>query len=119
MRSSNSLEPPSHYLTVGTQAIKTFILQKLQKSPSCVDGTLLSCQQKLHLYKDGICPCLLWDLATNDLLYSWVVKNLEALATRYLKNGQDWPNVLMLTGYTCPGIKEDFNSLQLRSSLRK
>ena len=50
-----------------------------------VDTSLLSRQQKLHMYRNGICPRLLWDLTINSFPYSWIEKNLEALATRYLK----------------------------------
>ena len=50
-----------------------------------VNETLLTRQQKLHLYSHGICPCLIWDMTTTNLSITWVTKNLEAMATRFLK----------------------------------
>ena len=51
-----------------------------------VDDTAVSRGQKLLLYKAGICPRLLWDLAIGDLPISWVTTTLEAMATKFLKN---------------------------------
>ena len=37
------------------------------------------------LYSHGICPRLIRDMAIHNLPISWVTKNVEAMATRYLK----------------------------------
>ena len=42
-------------------------------------------QQKLRLYRVGICRRLAWDLTINTLPISWVRRKLEATATRFLK----------------------------------
>ena len=61
------------------------LLLKLETMLKKVDETLLTSQQKLHLYSHGICPRLVWDMSITKLSISWVTKNLEALATRFLK----------------------------------
>ena len=50
-----------------------------------VDSTPMTSNQKLLLYKAGICPRLSWDLGISDLPISWVKKCLEITATRFLK----------------------------------
>ena len=56
-----------------------------------VDETLLTRQQKLHLYSyHGICPCLVWDMTITNLFVTWVTKNFEAMATEFIK----WWSVL-------------------------
>ena len=62
------------------------LLSKLESMLKKVDDTLLTRQQKLHLYSHGICPRLVWDIVISNLSITWVVKNLEATATRFLKH---------------------------------
>ena len=50
-----------------------------------VDACPVTRQQKLHLCKAGICPRLSWLLTIEDLPISWVEKQIEAVATKYLK----------------------------------
>ena len=50
-----------------------------------MDCTLVSRQQKLLLFKAGICPRLAWDLSTAQLSTTWLRSTLQPLATRYLK----------------------------------
>ena len=50
-----------------------------------VDSAPVTRNQKLLLYKAGICPRVLWDMGISDLPTSWITKHLEATATRYLK----------------------------------
>ena len=50
-----------------------------------VDDSAVSRRQKLLLYKAGICPRLLQDLAIGDLPKSWVITTLEDMATKFLK----------------------------------
>ena len=61
------------------------LLSKLKVLLSKVDESLLSRQQKLHLYTNGICPRLVWDMTITQLPITWVTNTLEALATKYLK----------------------------------
>ena len=52
---------------------------------TAVDDSLLSRRQKLLLYSAGICPRLTWPLLTHEFPISWLEKQLDPLATRYLK----------------------------------
>ena len=61
------------------------LLQKLQSMLEKVDNTLLSRQQRLLLYRVGVCPRLSWDLSTSELSITWLKSTLQPLATRYLK----------------------------------
>ena len=64
---------------------KAALLEKLEDMLNKVDQTLLTRQQKLHLYSNGICPRLTWDMTITTLPISWIERNLETMATRYLK----------------------------------
>ena len=64
---------------------KQDLLAKLQSLLDRVDCTLLTGQQKLLLYKVGICPRLAWDLSTAKLFTTWLRSTLQPLATLYLK----------------------------------
>ena len=64
---------------------KDALLTKLQSLLDKVDCSLVSRQQKLLLFKVGICPRLAWDLSTAQLSTTWLRCTLQPLATRYLK----------------------------------
>ena len=64
---------------------KEALLTKLQSLLDKVDCSLVSRQQKLLLFKVGICPRLAWDLSTAQLSTTWLRTTLQPLATRYLK----------------------------------
>ena len=59
--------------------------EKLGRLLKRVDDTSVTRKQKLLLYKAGVCPRLLWDLAITDLPITWVNSSLEAMATKCLK----------------------------------
>ena len=65
---------------------RTALTAKLERLLSLVDVTLVTSQQKVRLFRDAVCPCLIWDLSLADLPISWVKKNLDTLTTRYLKH---------------------------------
>ena len=67
------------------QRVRGHLQDKLLGLLQKVDSTPVTRNQKLLLYKAGICPRLLWDLGTSDLPISWVTKCLETTATRFLK----------------------------------
>ena len=50
-----------------------------------VDQVPVTRKQKLKLFRLGICPRLTWDLTISEYPVSWLEKNLDPLATRYLK----------------------------------
>ena len=64
---------------------KSALLEKLQTMLSKVDTTLLSSRQKLRLFRDAVCPRLTWHLSLANLPISWVEKNLDTLATTFMK----------------------------------
>ena len=68
-----------------TSNIKSQVLNKLSRMLERVDKTPVTRQQKLRLYRAGICPRMSWDLSVNSLPLSWVTDTLEATATRFLK----------------------------------
>ena len=72
-------------MPLDTRTIKSQVLNKLTRLLERVDGTPVTRQQKLRLYRVGICPRMSWDLAINNLPLSWVTGTLEAAATRFLK----------------------------------
>ena len=53
----------------------------LQKTDSCPITT----RQKLQIYRAAICPRLSWLLMVQEFPLTWVKRNLEAVATSYLK----------------------------------
>ena len=78
-----------------------------------VDTSLLSRQQKLHMYRNGICPRPLWDLTINNFPYSWIEKNLEALATRYHKR---WAGLAKCADANWLYLPKENGGLQLPST---
>ena len=70
---------------LNTNAIRGQLFDKLKKMLQKVDETPVTRQQKLLLYRAGICPRISWDLAVNEFPLTWVTSVLEAQATKYLK----------------------------------
>ena len=64
---------------------RSALKDRLSQTLSKIDSTPLTHQQKLHLFKDGVCPTLSWSLLTEDLLTSWLERELQLLATKALK----------------------------------
>ena len=64
---------------------RSAILSRLQAMLTAVDDSLLSRRQKLLLYSSGICPRLTWPLLIQEFPVSWLEKQVDTLATRYLK----------------------------------
>ena len=64
---------------------KKALATRLQWMLERVDACPVTRQQKLCLYKAGICPRLSWLLTIEDLPISWVEKQIEVVATKYLK----------------------------------
>lgn len=65
----------------GREEIKRHMLTMLQ----AVDQSGVTRLQKLKLYKQGICPRLSWLLTIHEFPTSWIQKQLEGPATKYLK----------------------------------
>ena len=57
----------------------------LQQMLTAIDNTPLTRQQKLRLFKYGVCPRLSWPLLVEDFPISWLERDLQPLATKALK----------------------------------
>ena len=68
-----------------TTHAKEGLINRLQQMLDRVDACPVTRHQKLRLYKAGICPRLSWLLTIEELPITWVERQLEAMATRYLK----------------------------------
>ena len=63
------------------QSLRSALLRMLQ----AVDACPLTRNQKLKMYKAGICPRLSWLLMIEEYPLTWVERELEADATKFLK----------------------------------
>ena len=59
--------------------------QQLQRMLSAIDGVPLSRQQKLRLFRYGVCPRLSWSLLIEEFSITWLERELQPLATKALK----------------------------------
>ena len=64
---------------------KSIITTELKRMFQRIDLCPLTMNQKLHLYRFGVCPRLSWLLTIEELPISWVEKNADAIATHFLK----------------------------------
>ena len=82
---------PVRFLGLNMQVIshhsspKPSVVASLQNMLSAVDRTSLTRRQKLLMYSAGVCPRLTWPLMTQEFPISWVERELDPLATRYIK----------------------------------
>ena len=106
---------------------KEALLCKLQSLLDRVDRSFVSRQQKLLLFKVGICPRLTWDLTTAQLSTTWLKSTLQPLATRYLKRWSGLArtadsNKLFLPksngGLDLPDLTTLYHKLQVSKSAR-
>ena len=61
------------------------IRQHLQQMLDAIDKTPLTRQQKLRLFRFGVCPRISWPLLIEDLPISLLERELQPLATTALK----------------------------------
>ena len=57
----------------------------LKRMLEAVDKAPATCQQKLRLYKQGICPRVSWPLLVEEFPVTWLERHLQPLATMFLK----------------------------------
>ena len=50
-----------------------------------VDASPITTKQKITLYKNGICPRLAWSFRVLELPITWIERELESKATKFLK----------------------------------
>ncbi|XP_062498986.1 uncharacterized protein LOC134176331 [Corticium candelabrum] len=65
--------------------IKSSILTKLEDLCERVDAAPILTKSKLQLYRNGIFPRLSWLLSVCDLPLTWIERQVEPIARRYLK----------------------------------
>lgn len=66
-------------------AARTALQDQLQRMMSAIDETPLTPQQKLRLFKQGVCPRLSWPLLIEEFPITWLERELQPLATKALK----------------------------------
>ena len=81
-----------HFLGLNVQVAshhvspRSNIVARLQDMLTAVDKTPLTRRQKLHLYSAGMCPRLTWPLLTQEFPITWIQRELDFLATCYIKH---------------------------------
>ncbi len=64
---------------------RSALKESLERMLTAVDKAAVSRNQKLRLFKQGICPRLSWHFLVADIPITWFEKEAQPLATRYLK----------------------------------
>ena len=96
----------------GQDKAKSALLDKLHTMLSKVDATLLSSCQKLRLFRDVVYPRLTWGLSLANLPISWVEKNRDTLATKFLKR---WTGLAKSANTCCLYLPKSKGGLQTPS----
>ena len=65
---------------------RSSLISTLRLMLSAIDQSPLTRQQKLRLFKHGVCPRLSWPLLVESFPESWLEKELQPLATKALKS---------------------------------
>jgi hypothetical protein len=68
----------------------------LQRMIEAIDTTSLTRQQKLRLFRFGVCPRLSWPLMIEEFPISWLERELQPIATRALKKWSASSNTSIL-----------------------
>ena len=105
-----------------TTAAKRELNMKLENMLQAVDKTSLTRHQKLKLYKQAICPRLNWLLMIYEYPMSWIERQLNAMATRFVKKWSGLakpanPNMLFLPqrygGLDLPSLSTLYKKVQV------
>ena len=67
------------------ESARSSLQSTLQQMLTAIDETPLTRQQKLRLFKQGVCPRLSWPLLMEDFPITWLERELQPLATKALK----------------------------------
>ena len=62
------------------------IVARLQEMLTAIDKAPLTRRQKFLMYSAGVCPCVTWPLLTQEFPITWVERELDSLATHYIKH---------------------------------
>ena len=71
--------PPDHAKS------RVAVVSELERMLCKIDRCPLTRKQKLLLYRAGVCPRMSWLLTIEEFPITWVEKNLDTIATSYLK----------------------------------
>ena len=71
--------------TRNNDVARVSIQGNLRRMLDAIDTAPLTRQQKLRLYRYGVCPRLSWPLTVEDLPISWLKRELQPLVTKALK----------------------------------
>ena len=61
------------------------LMEDLKRMLEAVDKAPVTHQQKLRLYKLGICPRIAWPLQVEEFPLTWLEQSLQPVATRFVK----------------------------------
>ena len=75
----------SVWLHINNSTAKTTLVDDLKRMLEAVDKAPVTRQQKLRLYKQGICPRVSWPLLVEEFPVTWLERHLQPLTTRFLK----------------------------------
>ena len=64
---------------------------RLQTLLERVDNSPITTKQKVRLYRDGICPRLAWGFRVLELPITWIERELESKANKFLKKWMSIP----------------------------
>ena len=67
------------------KSARVSIQGNLQRMIEAIDTASLTRQQKLRLFRFGVCPRLSWPLIIEEFPISWLERELQPMATRALK----------------------------------
>ena len=70
---------------INNDTARSSLVDTLHHFISAIDHSPVTRQQKLHLFKHGVCPRLQWPLLVEDFALSWPERQLQPLATKALK----------------------------------
>ena len=85
-------EKPVRFLELDVQVAshhvcpRSNIVARLQKMLTAIDRVALTRRQKFLMYSAGVCPRLTWPLLTQEFPITWVERELDSLAIRYIKH---------------------------------
>ena len=95
-----------------TAESKSCLVSKLHDLLKRVDGCPVTRKQKLKLYRAAVCPHLTWLLSIEEFSTSWINKNLEALATTFVKK---WAGLARSAKAAIPYLPRTLGGLNLPS----
>ena len=109
-----NVQVPSH-----NTSSRPGIISRLDVMLTAVDAIPLTKRQKLLMYSAGICPRLTWPLLIQELPTSWVEKELDSRAARYLKQWSGLSKSANMTILHLPHSRGGLNLPQLSTMYRK